>query len=234
MDIGSGNVEIASAELDERTVEVRVHGNPLPSTLIQIPINNTFYRPKPRTVVLRQGEDLLPGLPVKGTGTLALPGSLGLCLVHVPEAGKVHQLVVDVLLRDLVAHAAEAVPREALGAHAPAAVDAHLPRAVAAAAVVAHQPALVVPRGRGAAAQLQPRAVAEAHLVWNLRLEGVDLQVVAVSAGRVVGIVGVTADVEAKTLGQLRARCADDVGAETLDGWEDLLANVPLHVRGQT
>ena len=79
-----------------------------------------------------------------------------------------------------------------------------------------------------AAFEGQADAVLEADGVWNLAFQG----------GNFLGLVGgrgrgdaVFAGIETKTFGEVDSVCAWHGRAETLDGWEDLLVQVPFYIR---
>lgn len=78
-----------------------------------------------------------------------------------------------------------------------------------------------------AAFEGQADAVFEADGVWNLAFERGDFLGLARSRG---GGDAVFAGIEAETFGEMDSVCAWHGRAETLDGWEDLLVQVPFYI----
>ena len=82
-----------------------------------------------------------------------------------------------------------------------------------------------------AACEVQARAGFEANGIWDLRFQGRDFRGLRTTGCAVAVCDGVLAGVEAETFGESDGGGSWHGRAEALDGWEDLLEEIPFYVR---
>ncbi len=105
----------------ERKPKKLIHLNPNPTTFLQIALYHLHASLKPIPIPLRHSAQLLPDLGF-------IPGLLA--ALDIPQATEIEKLIVQLLLREFVAHFPQAVCCSPLRAEAALAVNAHLSRAI--------------------------------------------------------------------------------------------------------